>query len=166
MKRLLFVIFCAILISSCATGSFVSTTPKAKNDTSTKTIQCYYSTEKPDRAYEVRADALCRVQDARHLSNPTRNERSECRVGYATGARSCVSETHYYHQRWTSSTATRIVACIQHACPRIAPATPHCAPLRSACMGLLRFRAAGTRRKSPDYPLFVEICHFTKHKPS
>ena len=37
-----------------------------------------------------------RVQDARHLSNPTRNERSECRVGYAMGMRSCVSETHYY----------------------------------------------------------------------
>ena len=53
MKRLLFVIFCAIFISSCATGSFVSTAPKAKNDISTKTIQCYYSTEKPDRAYEV-----------------------------------------------------------------------------------------------------------------
>ena len=49
----MFFIACAILVSSCATGSFVSTTPKAKNDTSTKTIQCYYSTEKPDRAYEV-----------------------------------------------------------------------------------------------------------------
>jgi hypothetical protein len=53
MKRVMFFIACAILISSCATGSFVSTAPKAKNDTSTKTIQCYYSTEKPDRAYEV-----------------------------------------------------------------------------------------------------------------
>ena len=95
----------------------------------------------------VSIESLHRVQDARHFSNPTRNERSECRVGYAAGARGCVSETHYYHQRWTSSTATRIVACIQHACPRIAPATPHCAPLRSACMGLLRFRAYGTVRK-------------------
>ncbi len=53
MKRVMFFIACAILVTSCATGSFVSTTPKAKNDTSTKTIQCYYSTEKPDRAYEV-----------------------------------------------------------------------------------------------------------------
>lgn len=52
-KRAMFFIACAILVSSCATGSFVSTTPKAKNDTSTKTIQCYYSTEKPDRTYEV-----------------------------------------------------------------------------------------------------------------
>jgi len=39
-----------------------------------------------------------RVPEARHLSNPARNERSECRVGYATGVRSCVSETHYYHR--------------------------------------------------------------------
>ena len=45
MKRVMFFIACAILVTSCATGSFVSTTPKAKNDTSTKTIQCYYSTE-------------------------------------------------------------------------------------------------------------------------
>ena len=88
-----------------------------------------------------------RVQDARHLSNPTRNERSECRVGYAASARGCVSETHYYHQRRTSSTAIHVVACILHAGIRIASSTPHCAPLRSACMGLLRFRSSGTRRK-------------------
>ena len=93
----------------------------------------------------VSIESLHRVQDARHLSNPTRNERRECRVGYATGARSCVSETHYYHHRWTSSTAIHVVACILHAGTLFAPSTPHCAPLRSACMGLLRFRAAGTR---------------------
>ena len=99
----------------------------------------------------VSIESLHRVQDARHLSNPTRDERSECRVGYAAGARGCVSETHYYHHRWTSSASTRIVACLLHAGTRTAPATPHCAPLRSAYAGLLRFRASGTRRKSPDY---------------
>ncbi|MBR3559758.1 MAG: hypothetical protein IKN78_12950 [Bacteroidales bacterium] len=46
-----------------------------------------------------------RVQDARHLSNPTRNERSECRVGYAMGMRSCVSETHYYSYLWHEAQA-------------------------------------------------------------
>ena len=44
----------------------------------------------------VHTESLRCVQDARHFSNPTRNERSECRVGYGTGMRSCVSETHYY----------------------------------------------------------------------
>ena len=48
---------------------------------------------------DVINESLLRVQDARHLSNPTRNERSECRVGCAAGAHSCVSETHYHHQR-------------------------------------------------------------------
>jgi len=44
----------------------------------------------------VSIESLRRVQDARHLSNPTRNERSECRVGCTAGVRGCVSETHYY----------------------------------------------------------------------
>ena len=33
----------------------------------------------------VHTESLLRVQDARHLSNPTRNERSECRVRCAAG---------------------------------------------------------------------------------
>ena len=44
----------------------------------------------------VHTESLRCVQDARHFSNPTRNERSECRVGYAVWVRGCVSETHYY----------------------------------------------------------------------
>lgn len=43
----------AALLSGCATGSFVSSTPKSKKDTSITTIQCFYDSEKPDKAYEV-----------------------------------------------------------------------------------------------------------------
>lgn len=53
MKKILFVFICAILVSGCATGSFVSSTPKSKKDTSITTIQCFYDSEKPDKAYEV-----------------------------------------------------------------------------------------------------------------
>lgn len=53
MKKVLFVIICTILVSGCATGSFVSSSPQSKKATSTKVIQCYYSTEQPDKAYEV-----------------------------------------------------------------------------------------------------------------
>ena len=41
------------MISGCATGSFVSTCPKAPKDTSATTIQCYYSAEKPNKEYTV-----------------------------------------------------------------------------------------------------------------
>lgn len=57
----------------------------------------------------VHTESSRRVQDARHLSNPTRNERSECRVGYVSGARGCVSETHYYHQRRINIVLTGIM---------------------------------------------------------
>ena len=36
------------------------------------------------------------VLEARYFNNPTRNERSECRVGCATDVRGGVSETRYY----------------------------------------------------------------------
>ena len=41
------------MASGCATGSFVSSNPKSKKDTSSTVIQCYYSSEKPDKEYEV-----------------------------------------------------------------------------------------------------------------
>ncbi|MBO4543945.1 MAG: hypothetical protein K6F29_03260 [Bacteroidales bacterium] len=53
MKKFLLIITCAMLVSGCATGSFVSSSPKAKNDTSTTIMQCYYFPEKPDKAYDV-----------------------------------------------------------------------------------------------------------------
>ena len=36
------------------------------------------------------------VPATRNPNNPIRNEQSECRVGYAAGARGCVPEAHYY----------------------------------------------------------------------
>lgn len=53
MKKLMFLILCATMASGCATGSFVSSSPKSKKDTSTTVIHCYYSSEKPDKEYEV-----------------------------------------------------------------------------------------------------------------
>ncbi len=35
------------------------------------------------------------VPEARYFSNPTRNERSECRVGWKCGVRACVLKTRY-----------------------------------------------------------------------
>ncbi|MBQ6071171.1 MAG: hypothetical protein IKQ75_08110 [Bacteroidales bacterium] len=78
------------------------------------------------------------VLEARNFSNPTRNERRECRVGSATDARGCVSETRHYYEMSSSvhparcqhtasliptlrSTPLRLcgvnkMACLRHAC--------------------------------------------------
>ena len=61
-----------------------------------------------------------------------------------------MSETRYCHCE---------VACLQHACSCIVPATPYCAPLRSACMGLLGFRASGTR-PFDEISFFLKIVYF------
>ena len=53
MKKVLILILCAIMASGCATGSFVSSSPKPKKETSATTIQCYYSQDKPNNEYEV-----------------------------------------------------------------------------------------------------------------
>lgn len=42
------------------------------------------------------------VLEARYFNNPTRNERSECRVGGATDARGCVSKTRHYYEMSSS----------------------------------------------------------------
>lgn len=51
-----------------------------------------------------------------------------------------------------------IVACFQHACFAGGRYTPHCASLRYASVGLLRYRASGTldgarclQQRRPDF---------------
>ena len=50
---------------------------------------------------------------------------------------SCVLEARY-------NPFCRIVACLRHAATDTTPTTPHCAPLRSADVGLLGYRAFST----------------------
>lgn len=81
---------------------------------------------------------LSLVLEARNFSNPTRNERRECRVGSETDARGCVLETRYNCEMSSSvhparcqhiasvthtlrSTPLRLcgvnkMACLRHAC--------------------------------------------------
>lgn len=52
MKKLIPVLFGALLLASCATSSFVSTAPQAKKEVASP-IPCYYASDKPGKPYEV-----------------------------------------------------------------------------------------------------------------
>ena len=53
MKKALIVFVCSLLLAGCATGSYVSNSPKTKKTAFEKEIVCYYSSEKPDKNYDV-----------------------------------------------------------------------------------------------------------------
>jgi len=74
------------------------------------------------------------VLKAQNINNPILRPTGRS-VGLADEALRCVQNAHYY---------VMIVACLRHAGFRVHTSTPHCASLREAYAGLLKYRAFGT----------------------
>ncbi len=73
---------------------------------------------------------------------------TKCRVGWQTRHEDGVLKARYW---------TMIVACLWHAGSRVRMSTPHCASLRYAYVGLLRFCASGTRILCNMLPYYYRI---------
>ena len=74
------------------------------------------------------------VLKAQNINNPILRLTGRS-VGLADEALRCVQNARYY---------VMIVACLRHAGFRVHTSTPHCASLREAYAGLLKYRASGT----------------------
>ena len=88
------------------------------------------------------------VLEARKLSNPTRNERRECRVGGATDARGCVSKTRHNCEMSSSVHPAR--------CQHIASVTP---TLRSTPLRLCGVNKIACLRHAWRIPLQTAFIH-------